>query len=52
MLCHFKKLSIKQTLKTQYVINLKKYTERITIAYTTTTYISTSCNSEHIVACS
>ena len=32
MLCHFKKLSIKQGLKTQYVVILKKCTERITIA--------------------
>ena len=32
MLCHFKKLSIKQGLKTQNVVILKKYTERITIA--------------------
>ena len=32
MLCYFKKLSIKQGLKTQYVVILKKYTERITIA--------------------
>ena len=32
MLCHFKKLSIiKQGLKTQYFVILKKYTERITI---------------------
>ena len=32
MLCHYKKLSIKQGLKTQYFVILKKYTERITIA--------------------
>ena len=32
MLCHLKKLSIKQGLKTQYFVILKKYTERITIA--------------------
>ena len=33
MLCHyddFKKLSIKQGLKTQYFVILKKYTEKIT----------------------
>ena len=32
MLCHLKKLSIKQALKTQYFVILKKYTERVTIA--------------------
>ena len=32
MLCHLKKLSIKQGLKTQYFVILKKYSERITIA--------------------
>ena len=32
MLCHLKKLSIKQGLKTQYFVILKKYTEKITIA--------------------
>ena len=32
MLCHFKKLSIKEGLKTQYFVILKKYTEKITIA--------------------
>ena len=32
MLCHLKKLSMKQGLKTQYFVILKKYTERITIA--------------------
>ena len=55
MLCHFKKLSKKQGLKTQYFVILKKYTERITIAVRvamTKTYYSTSCNSENIVACS
>ena len=31
MLCHLKKLSIKQGLKTQYFVILKKYTERITM---------------------
>ena len=53
MLCHLKKLSIKQGLKTQYFIILTKYTERITIARVamTTTYSSTSCNSETLVAC-
>ena len=32
MLCHFKKLSIKQGLKTQYFVILKKYAEKITVA--------------------
>ena len=32
MLCHLKKLSIKQGLKTQYFVILKKCTERIPIA--------------------
>ena len=30
MLCHFKKLSIKQGLKTQYFVILKKYTQQKT----------------------
>ena len=32
MLCNLKKLSIKQGLKTQYFVILKKYAEKITIA--------------------
>ena len=32
MLCHLKKLSIKQGLKTQYFVILEKYIERIPIA--------------------
>ena len=40
MLCNFKKLSIKQGLKTQYFVILKKYTERITIAVAMTTTLT------------
>ena len=54
MFCHLKKLSKKQGLKTQYFVILKKYTEKkdnCRVAMTTT-YRSTSCNSENLVACS
>ena len=54
MLCHLKKLSIKQGLKTQYFVILKKIYRKnnnCRVAMTTT-YRNTSCNSENLVACS
>ena len=55
MLCHVKKLSIKQGLKTQYFVILKKISERITIAvllWQQPIKVRTSYNSENLVACS
>ena len=53
MLCHLKKLSIKQGLKTQYFVILKKKRKNNNCRVAmTTTYRCTSCNSENLVACS
>ena len=50
----FKKLSIKQGSKTQYLVILKKIYRKNTNCRVamTTTYLSTSCTSEHLAACS
>ena len=53
MLCHLKKLSIKQGLKTDILSFFKIFRKNNNCHVAmTTTYTSTSYNSENIVACS